>query len=247
MLAVSVALSFFLGTTFYCRSFVEGRVYLRGGHFWSLYCVSILVEFIFGFSIPPYREIPNLSAKHIAELLTTFASYRAFSTLVADSQFSTLGVVLLAILARVGKLVGLPTAPTRTAPELKPEPRPNAVLATGLMHTGVDRGEVVERACNSGGSEDRGLAASREESNASVTRMMTGGQQVEDAGDANSINGGMVTRSREDIGELGVRDTSISEAVALGTLPGHPTGVAERRKKRRKKGNAIDELFAGLS
>lgn len=166
-------------------------------------------------------------------------------------------MVLLAILARVGKLVGLPTPPLRTASELKPEPRPGTMLATGLMQTGVDRGEVVERACDSGGPEDRGLAVSREESNASMMGMTTGGQRVEEAGKANSLldeetltaarksNAGSLLNASD--GELGVRDKLVSEAVAPGSLAGHPVGVAERRKKRRKKGNAIDELFAGLS
>ena len=165
-------------------------------------------------------------------------------------------MVLLAILARVGKLVGLPTPPLHAVSELKPEPRPNTMLATGLMQTGVDRGEVVERACDSGGPEDRGLAVSREESNVSKTRIMTGGQRVEEAGKANSFDEETVTAARGDIAgsllnaddaELGVRDKPASEAVAQGVLAGQPIAVAGRKKKRRKKGNAIDELFAGLS
>jgi hypothetical protein len=165
-------------------------------------------------------------------------------------------VVLLAILARVGKLVGLPTPPLHGVSELKPEPRPNTVLATDLMQTGVDRGEVVERACDSGGPEDHGLAVSREESNVSKTRMTTGGQRVEEADKDNSFDEETVTAAREDIAgsllnagdaELGVRDKPASKAVAQGVLAGQPIAVAERKKKRRKKGNAIDELFAGLS
>ena len=162
-------------------------------------------------------------------------------------------MVLLAILARVGKLVGLPTPLLRTASELKPEPRPNTMLVT---QTGVDRGEVVERACDSGGPEDRGLAVSGEESNVSMIKMPTGGQRVEEMGKANSLDEEAVTAAREDNagsllnasdGELGVKDKPAREAVAPGSLAGHPIGVTERRKKRRKKGNAIDELFAGLS
>ena len=165
-------------------------------------------------------------------------------------------MVLLAILARVGKLVGLPTPPLHAVLELKPEPRPNIMLATGLMQTGVDRGEVVERACDDGEPRDHGLAVSREESNASKTRMTTGGQRVEEVDKANSFDEEAVTAAREDIAgsllnvgdaELGVRDKLASEAVAQGVLAGQPITVAERRKKRRKKGNAIDELFAGLS
>jgi hypothetical protein len=175
---------------------------------------------------------------------------------VADSQFSTLGVVLLAILARVGKLVGLPTPPLHAASEPKPEPRPNTMLATGLMQTGVDRGEVVERSRDRGGLEDHGLAVSREESNVSKTRMMACGQRVEGADKANSLDEETVTAACEDIAgslldagdaELGARDKPANEAVARGSLVGQPIAVAERRKKRRKKGNAIDELFAGLS
>jgi hypothetical protein len=165
-------------------------------------------------------------------------------------------VVLLAILSRVGKLVGLPTPPLHAVSKLKPEPRPNTMLATGLMQTGVDRGEVVERTCHSGGPEDHGLAVNREESNVSKTRMTTGGQRVGEAGKADSFDEETATAAREDIAgsllnagdaELGARDKLASEAVARGVLAGPPIAVTERRKKRRKKGNAIDELFAGLS
>jgi hypothetical protein len=130
------------------------------------------------------------------------------------------------------------------------------MLATGLTQTGVDRGEVVERVCDSGGPEDRGLAVSGEESNVSMIRMPTGGQRVEEVGKANSLDEEAVTAAREDNagsllnasdGELGVKDKPAREAVAPGSLAGHPIVVTERRKKRRKKGNAIDELFAGLS
>jgi hypothetical protein len=161
-------------------------------------------------------------------------------------------VVLLAILARVGKLVGLPTPPLRTASALKLEPRPNTMLATGLMQTGVDRGEVIERTCDSDEPGDRGLAVSREEGNISMIRVLAGGQGVEEAGKADSLDEETATTAREDNagsllnagdGGLGVRDKPASEAVA----PGSFAGVTERRKKRRKKGNAIDELFAGLS
>lgn len=129
------------------------------------------------------------------------------------------------------------------------------MLVKGLTQTGVDRGEVVERACDNGGPEDRGLAVSGEESNVSI-RMPTGGQRVEEVGKANSLDEEAVTAAREDNagsllnasdGELGVKDKPAREAVAQGSLAGHPIGVTERRKKRRKKGNAIDELFAGLS
>jgi hypothetical protein len=165
-------------------------------------------------------------------------------------------VVLLAILARVGKLVGLPTPPLHAVSELKPEPQPNTMLATGLMQTGVDRGEVVERAYDNGGPEDHGLTVSREESNVLKTRMTIGGQRVEEASKANSFDEETVTAAREDIAgslpnagdaELGVRDKPTNEAVAQEGLVGQPIAVVERRKKRRKKGNAIDELFAGLS
>jgi hypothetical protein len=165
-------------------------------------------------------------------------------------------VVLLAILARVGKLVGLPTPPLHVVSELKPEPRPNTILATDLMQTGMDRGEVVERTCDSGGPEDHGLAVSREESNVSKTRTTIGGQRVEEAAKANSFDEETVTAAREDVAgsllnagdaEVGVRDKPASEAAAQGVLAGQPIAVAERKKKRRKKGNPIDELFAGLS
>lgn len=86
--------------------------------------------------------------KQLVPLLTNVP--RAFSTLVSDTQFSTLGVVLLAIVAQVGRLVGLPEpsapSPVPTIPEHQ---KPAKVLAASLRQNGDDRGEIVQRTYDS--------------------------------------------------------------------------------------------------
>ncbi len=158
-------------------------------------------------------------------------SSRAFSTLVADTQFSTLGVVLLAILARVGRLVGLPEPPP--APELKPK----TILATSLKQTGDDRGEVVQRTYKSeevGEVVSRAMAEKKRE-NVDVGKIVD--REAKDVGDA------AISRSERisDADERKWHRSGKEAAETVGTA-----GVETKKKKRRKKGNAIDDLFAGL-
>ena len=155
-------------------------------------------------------------------------SLRAFSTLVADSQFSTLGVVLLAILARVGRLVGLPEP--LAAPVLKPGQIAKVVLATSLKETGDDRGELVPRVY---GSEDVGEVISRE-----VAEKMSKGEDRD--------LGKVVDGQLDDVGDAAVSHESRKEARRHEVAEADLAIGMERKKKRRKKGNAIDDLFAGL-
>ena len=166
---------------------------------------------------------------------------RAFSNLVADMSFSTLGVVLLAILARVGRLVGLPGP---AGPDLNPGQKPKTVLATSLRETGDDRGEVVQRMYD---SEDIGEVVSRE---------MTGKKRIkkiENKGES-AGPGKVVDREMEEIGDsamsqperIGEAEKTRSHGSGNEALETAPTTGVERKKKRRKKANAIDDLFAGL-
>ncbi|KAJ5779032.1 hypothetical protein N7457_006752 [Penicillium paradoxum] len=63
---------------------------------------------------------------------------RAFSTVVADNQFSTLGIVLLAALARLSKITG-------TSHQMKMQPARKSKTATPVV-TKEDIGECVRRA-----------------------------------------------------------------------------------------------------
>lgn len=59
--------------------------------------------------------------------------YLAFSVVVQDSQFAALGIVLLGVLASVGKELELPRVVVEK------------ISGISLRQTGVDRGEVVAR------------------------------------------------------------------------------------------------------
>ena len=186
------------------------------------------------------------------------SSHRAFSTLVADRQFSTLGVALLALLARVGKIVGLPqSAVPVPAEELKPGQQPHIVSGTGLTQTGVDRGEVVERVFGNREAEQSHQAVSREEGVAFMMGAMKGREASEDVSEGKSLDEKLVSsadkgatkplRADSGIGDFGKGKYLTGEAVAHGGLVEKTLTEAERKRKRRKKGNAIDDLFAGLS
>lgn len=166
-------------------------------------------------------------------------------------------MVLLAIVARVGKVVGLPE-PARTAgsDESKLGHQAMSVFATSLTQTDVDMGEVVERVFDGDEEDSHGLLVRREEKIASATEMTRDGGESDQARKANRLDervldgeDGRVTESGlAGIGDGRPRtDHSVNEAIATNELAGKVPAATERKIKRRKKGNAIDELFAGLS
>jgi ribonuclease MRP protein subunit RMP1 len=234
--------------------------YLKGILFWSTTVLSLrqLSPAVSLASTLYIATSSHLSTKHLAELLISYslASYRAFSTLIADRQFSTLGVVLLAILARVGKVVGLPEPAPPTVSDVRPGQHTNTILATSLTQAGVDTGEVVERVFDGRELEDSGLVVSREGRMALMATMIKDGEAGKQSGKGNFLDTEPIRGEDEgvteslmasaDDGEPGKGAQSTSEALAHGGLADKPPAVAERKRKRRKKGNAIDELFAGL-
>lgn len=76
-------------------------------------------------------------------------AYLGFTSLVADTQFAQLGVVLVGVLADVMSVVGAPTASKEDAQAttLPSESKSQAktLKATSLRVTGVHSGEIVER------------------------------------------------------------------------------------------------------
>lgn len=76
-------------------------------------------------------------------------AYLGFTSLVADTQFAQLGVVLVGVLADVMSVVGAPTASKEDAQAttLPSESKSQAktLKATSLRVTGVHSGELVER------------------------------------------------------------------------------------------------------
>ncbi|KAJ5204057.1 uncharacterized protein N7498_004936 [Penicillium cinerascens] len=64
--------------------------------------------------------------------------YLAFSTVVADTQFATLGIVLLAALARLAKATGVDS-------KMAAQAQPKIKKITPVVSTADDRGERVSR------------------------------------------------------------------------------------------------------
>jgi ribonuclease MRP protein subunit RMP1 len=84
-------------------------------------------------------------------ILTALIFYgRAFSTVVADNQFSTLGIVLFAALARLAKATGM-RYPRAKAVSVRVEPKQKAESKPAVAKAVVDRGE---RICRGGGDVD---------------------------------------------------------------------------------------------
>jgi hypothetical protein len=167
-------------------------------------------------------------------------------------------VVLLAIVARVGTVVGLPDPSlTAASDDNKSGRQAIGVLAPSLTPTGVDTGEVVDRVFDGEQFDRRGPLVRREEKIASITKTTRDGGMGGKARKGNHLDehvltgkDGRVTKSvLASVGDGRSRTTghSAREAIANDELAGKTPAVAERKTKRRKKGNAIDELFAGLS
>jgi ribonuclease MRP protein subunit RMP1 len=203
------------------------------------------------------------------------ASYRAFSTLIADRQFSNLGVVLLAILARVGKLVGLPELAPPAVSDIKPGQQAHNILATSLNQAGVDRGEVVKRVSPMSDMEaaaeaDTVRPLTKELSDEERQKRKLTTSNVEGESPRQDTHPNKASESLLGVTDMGDDDAAAARAYATGVrgikskashqlasgVVAHNTSSAssdktpatpERKKKRRKKGNAIDELFAGLS
>ncbi|KAF9892201.1 hypothetical protein FE257_002607 [Aspergillus nanangensis] len=130
--------------------------------------------------------------------------YLAFSTVVADGQFSTLGTVLLATLSRLAKV-------TRIDRELKARQtqRPRAQIPARGTPKGEDVGEVLSRPIES---------TSKEVMNPSGARASHGS-----------------SKSRQGVGEVGLKKKKENSSVD-----------SRNPKKKRRKVDAIDDLFDGL-
>ena len=159
------------------------------------------------------------------------AAYVSFTAVVGTNQFAGLGVMLVALVGDVAGVVGLPTQ----SPEVD-EDTGNVVgtecveevLGISMRQTGMDRGEVVERVYKSGSQE--------------AQEMM-----------ADAVDLGVVVKEGEEAPESGER------VVGAECIDEHGAGITQTTDtanlsliqdsnsvKKRTKGNAIDDLFAGL-
>ncbi len=150
---------------------------------------------------------------------------------MADNQFSTLGVVLVAVLARVGRVVGLPE------PGLKVRAMDTdvkALLASSIRETRQEAEEIVLREY----VEDTGKVVERR------TDMEV--LEVTDAPEERGTSKEFTT-TRNDDGELGGNEDN--DTVVKEKASGQETESVKsqtRPTKRRKKGNVIDDLFGDL-
>jgi ribonuclease MRP protein subunit RMP1 len=148
--------------------------------------------------------------------------YGAFSSVVRDVQFAALGVVLMGVLARVGREVGLPVPVVQEV---------EVVSGVSLRQTGVDRGVVVRREWRGGGVETE-------------TAVVAGdGDHGEGREESESVKGSGIEQEEvgayEEIKE-GSREIRRADSV---TASSSRTG---KGKRNRGKKSAIDDLFAGL-
>lgn len=155
---------------------------------------------------------------------------------MADTQFSTLGVVLTAVLARVGKILGL----SRTEQQaLGMEIKLKLLLASSVRPTEQDAGEIVLREY----VEDMGNLVERrtigEESSATDGFRQTGNEMKElipnskaDQPHDSDVGGGLPKVNM-------VQGTTAEQEVQSVKSQARP-------RKKCKKSNAIDDLFGDL-
>lgn len=161
---------------------------------------------------------------------------RAFSTVVADTQFSALGVVLIAQLARLSKVIGAERYfPAKDAEDsMLPVEKVKSVNVTGPRE---DLGEVVTRdqllALNTstkttpvGSGSDSGLRKKSKKRSALVENVA---EEVVPEIKAHRENGA-VTKSTASIAASEKRK-DLEE---------------KKRKKKKRKANAIDDIFGRL-
>lgn len=110
----------------------------------------------------------HLTSYEYAVHRTDIISYRAFSAVVADTQFSALGTVLLAILARVAGVVGFREENLPASPVVDHES--NKSLYSTALDQPQDVGEPVHRQTDAASAvtrqqaEDEQSAAKRSKS-----------------------------------------------------------------------------------
>ncbi len=157
--------------------------------------------------------------------------------MVADTQFSTLGVVLTAILARVGGILGLPSKGKQQG--LGIDINLKSLLSSSVPSTGQDAGEIVLRQY----VEDVGKVVGRRNDEEELSPTDGLGQTVQEVKEP-------VTDTKADQAsdsEVG-RDVQMVNMLKRTTAEQEVDSVKSqvRPSKRRKKGNAIDDLFSGL-
>jgi ribonuclease MRP protein subunit RMP1 len=160
-------------------------------------------------------------------------SDRAFSNLVPDNQYSALGLVLLGCLAQVKSVIGQLVE--------------DEGLDGGIVEAEVDEGESMVREVEV--ADDFGEVVSREE-------VLGNGKESRDEVDEEGKDeqGQLGEQVQEETGEEAQEMTMARSGKKKRTGPRiDDTRLAEEiltpskpPKKKRKKGDAFDDLFSGL-
>ena len=165
--------------------------------------------------------------------------YRAFSTVVADTQFSALGVVLIAQLARLSKVIGAERYfPAKDAEDsILPAEKVKGVNVTGPRE---DLGEIITRdqllSLNTtsprttpvvGSGSESGLRRKGKKRSAPVENVAEDIEPVE-------------VKAPRDTGAVTKNTASIAVSEKRKDLE------EKKRKKKKRKANAIDDIFGGL-
>ena len=155
--------------------------------------------------------------------------------MVADNQFCALGVVLIAVLARVGKIMGLPV----TIPE---PPEANAEVESLLVS---DSDEIRRRTKKMMGSEDGEDVGKIVERSANRGELMPTDSLREE-----SLSNKPSAEEIVDKPDLGGRGQGVQELSGSRRKNARKSFeksyLQSRTKKKLKKGNVIDELFSDI-
>ncbi|OAX81141.1 hypothetical protein ACJ72_04524 [Emergomyces africanus] len=161
--------------------------------------------------------------------------YVAFSTVVADTQFSVLGVVLLAVLAQAARSVAHVEEPETSTGNLLPAPATTSTNRDG----NVDVGEVVTRSLYVPVPAADSASAGEKQMNE------PGGQKVKGKLKSSPFKEG---RKGEKV-EISKRESSLARSCEGKSEEDEEQAARQRRKKKKKKnkkGDAIDDIFGGL-
>ncbi|OJD12596.1 hypothetical protein AJ78_06839 [Emergomyces pasteurianus Ep9510] len=177
--------------------------------------------------------------------------YAAFSTVVADTQFSALGVVLLAVLAQAARSVA-DAEEHYPAPAEDPETRAGgkllpATATASTKHDGnVDVGEVVKRSLYvpSPAAADSASAGEKQMNE-------PGGEKAKGNGKSPLILGAAKEGRKVGMVQLSKRESSLArsnegKSEEEVSRQKKEKLEAKRKKKKRRKGDAIDDIFGGL-
>lgn len=155
---------------------------------------------------------------------------RAFSTVVADNQYASLGLMLMGCLARLNKLISMPREREEEEEADKVDQAENT--ASRNMFRGEDLGEEVSR-------EEMVKSVSKDTE--SLTTLKKGKRNV----DTSSFGKALAVTEAGSISK-GEEALKTVEMTASTTTSSKTATLKPPKKKRKKGGDEFDELFSSL-